>query len=254
MIRGPILTYVKRLGAAATIEDVHAVIKDAAAEELGCTHYMIFFGRLSHDAHTFPGTIFQTEPLCLHNFPPKWSELYHDQALFTIDPVFMKCMRSVMPAIWHEEESLADDTGRKFFAMAREHGLAAGITVPVHARNGGFGSLGLVFGKDDPETRHRIAAISTDVLILAFHAYTNLRRVTGSEKVSQDTLPHLTPREKEVLRWTASGKTVWEISTILTISERTAKQHLDNVFRKLEVHNKYHAVAEAVALGLTKPW
>ena len=45
----------------------------------------------------------------------------------------------------------------------------------------------------------------------------------------------LTPREAEVLLWTAQGKTNFEIATILGMSEMTAKQHLVHIFQKLGV-------------------
>ena len=55
----------------------------------------------------------------------------------------------------------------------------------------------------------------------------------------------LTPRENEVLRWVGEGKNNWEIGSILSISERTVKFHLANIFRKLDVLNRAQAVASA---------
>ncbi|MBF0622131.1 MAG: helix-turn-helix transcriptional regulator [Magnetococcales bacterium] len=60
----------------------------------------------------------------------------------------------------------------------------------------------------------------------------------------------LTPREKECLRWAAEGKSSWEIGMILTISERTAINHLQNAGRKLQATNRVQAVARAVLYKL----
>ncbi len=60
----------------------------------------------------------------------------------------------------------------------------------------------------------------------------------------------LTDREVEILRWTADGKTAWEIGSILNISERTVNFHLQNAMGKFGVHNKTHAAAKAVSYGL----
>jgi DNA-binding CsgD family transcriptional regulator len=55
----------------------------------------------------------------------------------------------------------------------------------------------------------------------------------------------LSPREREVLRWLKLGKTSWDISVILRISERTVNYHVANILRKLEVTNRLQAVSEA---------
>ncbi len=60
----------------------------------------------------------------------------------------------------------------------------------------------------------------------------------------------LTPREYEVLSWTAAGKTAWETSQILNISQRTVEFHMGNVLNKLDAVNSYQAVAIAAFHGL----
>jgi len=60
----------------------------------------------------------------------------------------------------------------------------------------------------------------------------------------------VTPREVECLKWAAEGKTEWEISEILSISEHTADKHLSNVRRKLGAANCAQAVANAIRWGL----
>lgn len=57
----------------------------------------------------------------------------------------------------------------------------------------------------------------------------------------------LSDREYEVLRWLREGKSNWEISRILQISEHTVKYHVSNLYRKLEVTNRGQAVGKAVA-------
>ncbi len=57
---------------------------------------------------------------------------------------------------------------------------------------------------------------------------------------------HLTRREKEVLFWTARGKTAWETSVILNISKTTVISHLKNSRTKLDTTNVAQTVAEAM--------
>jgi LuxR family quorum sensing-dependent transcriptional regulator len=63
-------------------------------------------------------------------------------------------------------------------------------------------------------------------------------------------LSGVTPREVECLKWAAEGKTEWEISEILSISQHTADKHLSNARRKLGAANRAQAVANAIRWGL----
>ena len=55
----------------------------------------------------------------------------------------------------------------------------------------------------------------------------------------------LTPREREVLRLLAAGKSNKEIGAALRISERTAKFHVTAILNKLGAENRAQAVAVA---------
>ena len=60
----------------------------------------------------------------------------------------------------------------------------------------------------------------------------------------------ITPREHEVLRLLATGKTNREIATMLIISEKTVERHISNIFTKLGVSNRAAATAYAYDHGL----
>lgn len=62
--------------------------------------------------------------------------------------------------------------------------------------------------------------------------------------------PALTRREREVLAWTACGKTSDEISRILDLSVSGVNFHLTNCVSKLDSCNKMAAVARATQLGI----
>lgn len=55
----------------------------------------------------------------------------------------------------------------------------------------------------------------------------------------------LTPREVEVIGMLAAGHTTPEIASRLQISTLTARNHIQNILEKLEVHSKAEAVAFA---------
>jgi DNA-binding CsgD family transcriptional regulator len=60
----------------------------------------------------------------------------------------------------------------------------------------------------------------------------------------------LTPREVEVLRLVATGRTNPEIAAGLVLSEKTVARHLSNIFSKLEVGSRTAAAAYAYEHGL----
>jgi LuxR family quorum sensing-dependent transcriptional regulator len=62
-------------------------------------------------------------------------------------------------------------------------------------------------------------------------------------EVEPKIAPSLTPREHDSLALVADGKTDWEISVILGVSEATARFHVDNARRKLGAVTRAQAVA-----------
>ncbi len=59
----------------------------------------------------------------------------------------------------------------------------------------------------------------------------------------------LTPREIEVLKWIASGKSDWQIGKILRISDKTVNFHVENMKRKCGVSTRIQVVVQAVQMG-----
>ena len=60
----------------------------------------------------------------------------------------------------------------------------------------------------------------------------------------------LSDREAEVLRLVAVGKANKEIGHALSLSEETVKAHLKNIFAKLDVADRTHAVTVAARRGI----
>jgi transcriptional regulator EpsA len=54
----------------------------------------------------------------------------------------------------------------------------------------------------------------------------------------------LSKREAEIMDWVKMGKTNAEIGSILCISSFTVKNHLQHIFKKLEVYNRMQAVSK----------
>jgi DNA-binding NarL/FixJ family response regulator len=63
----------------------------------------------------------------------------------------------------------------------------------------------------------------------------------------------LTPREVEVLRLVAQGKTNGQIAQELVVSKLTVKVHVQHIIRKLAVSDRTQAAVRAIELGLFAP-
>ncbi len=63
----------------------------------------------------------------------------------------------------------------------------------------------------------------------------------------------LSPREREVLRFIAEGRTTKEIASILGLSVKTADSHRTRLMEKLDIHDVASLTRYAVREGLVQP-
>ena len=71
-----------------------------------------------------------------------------------------------------------------------------------------------------------------------------------SPAVSRRAFPELTEREEEILSLVAQGKTNQEIAKELFVSLKTVRNHVSNIFLKLQVADRAQAVIRAREAGL----
>ncbi len=86
-----------------------------------------------------------------------------------------------------------------------------------------------------------------DIKLLMNYFHGQLLRINGVEAENEILL---SARELDCLSWTAAGKTAWEASMILGISERTVRFHLNVAREKLKCTTTTQAVAKAVSSKL----
>ena len=78
-----------------------------------------------------------------------------------------------------------------------------------------------------------------------------MRFFAGLESVtSSDVFPELTDREREILVFIADGQTNAEIADKLVISIKTVRNHVSNIFSKLQVADRAQAALRARQAGL----
>ena len=80
------------------------------------------------------------------------------------------------------------------------------------------------------------------------------KRLTASMRAPEHADPgaELTDREREILRMVAEGKANKQIAAELVISERTARTHVSNILRKLNLSSRTQAALWAVREGVAQ--
>jgi DNA-binding CsgD family transcriptional regulator len=76
------------------------------------------------------------------------------------------------------------------------------------------------------------------------------RSIGSIPDIRNDKQIKLGKRERQVLSWTSQGKTSFEISKILNLSEHTINNYVTNAANKLGTNNRVHTVCRAIMLGL----
>lgn len=161
------------------------------------------------------------------------------------------------------EANGAGDGGEVLIGWAREPtaGPAAVLANPSapadRAAVGGATVVGLRRGRTGakPVGRSRSASAAVARTALDAGELDALRRIgrlvenrlAGAEAARRPAeRPTLSRRERECLQWTAAGKTTWEISAILRISQNTIDGYIASATRKLGAVNRTQAVAVAL--------
>lgn len=75
--------------------------------------------------------------------------------------------------------------------------------------------------------------------------YVQKNEASSNGLVAADTVESdvLSEREAEIMKWVAMGKTNGEIGSILNVSSFTIKNHMQRIFKKLDVFNRAQAVS-----------
>lgn len=77
-----------------------------------------------------------------------------------------------------------------------------------------------------------------------------LKLLRNPEKVTKDIIQQeeitLSERETDVLEQLAKGLNYQQIAENLIISPSTVRKHIENIYKKLQVHNKMEAVQKAI--------
>ena len=189
----------------------------------------------------------------INSYPIDWMEYYMANNLGAEDMVMRYAATQVRPYTWQDIHKTYELTKpqRIVFSEGADAGLRSGATVPIF----GPGNAKAVFSVSNEQPQDEFDKVFLEARhplhLLATYAHEKIMAL-GLHKRDLDNI-QLTAREIDILNWVSRGKTNWEISKIINISEATVKRHIDNICAKLNVQNKTHAAASALTHGLILP-
>jgi two-component system NarL family response regulator len=116
------------------------------------------------------------------------------------------------------------------------------------------GGRGYILKDDDPETMLRAirAVAHGESLLGPAVAHKVMHQFSALPGTQAPLVDDLTPREMEVLKLIADGLSNKEIAEALVLSEKTVKNHINNIFSKLHVFDRSQAILYAIRRGLVK--
>lgn len=180
---------------------------------------------------------------------PSWYAHYQAEGHAARDPIVREMLRSTEPLFWSDlparRGALKPEEAR-VMEEARSFGLNEGLMTPLHHVDGSVSAvlmMGERMASDAPDTRAALHLLSIYYGSLA-------RKLSQSKKDAEPLKAKLSARQIECLRWAREGKSSYVIGQILSLSARTVDEHLATACKKLGVHTRMQAVAQALLLGL----
>lgn len=183
--------------------------------------------------------------ITMNSYAENWQKRYAANGYMFIDPTVKHAHQSSNPVIWTDRLFAATPD---FWEDAQSHGLRVGW---AQSSFDGFGVGGMltISRSNEKLTAVELEAKERQLRWLVQAAHIALSRLMQKKHVLQLD-EGLTPREVEVLKWTADGKTSMEIGDIMNTSMHTVNFHLRNAVKKLKAENKTAAVVQALMRGL----
>lgn len=161
----------------------------------------------------------------LHNYPEPWADYYDANALGVSDPVHRASHVTSAGFTWSRMSEMIPLTAadRRVLDLGRARGIGDGFTVPANVPGEAFGSCSFANGADRPLPKDMLPFAQ----LAGVFAFECARRLWATRKLEgQEEAPVLTDRQRDCILWAARGKSDWEISRILGVSEETVARHI----------------------------
>ncbi|HVP83125.1 MAG TPA: autoinducer binding domain-containing protein [Rhizomicrobium sp.] len=174
----------------------------------------------------------------------RWYRRYAERRYYHDDPSLKRLLSSPTPFAWSDMPlSTLTKPEQRVRLAAAETGAVNGFVVPVEGPERELYVVRMTSPEKtfDPQARQTLYTLGL--------LYSSI----GLNKFRTDKQPlrlsPLTFREAECLRWASEGKSDWDISEILGISQHTVHEHLERSKAKLKARTRTQAAVHAAVNG-----
>ena len=234
--------FIKASRGARSADDLRSLM-EPVTREMGFDYYALF-----QQVKRFSWK--KKNALALSNYPRSWLERFFHHRFHAHDPVLAASYRRGVGFLFAEVSEIVSMTERRQQVMEefRSAGLIDGFCVPAHipGETNGVCSFVVHKGKDLPLANLPMAQLVGN---FAYEAARILLR-KGEEIVrGPEERDSLTQRQLECIVLVGKGKTDWEISRVLGISEDTVTGHLNDARRRCGVSRRAELPIHALYRG-----
>ncbi|EEB83521.1 transcription regulator, LuxR family, putative [Roseobacter sp. GAI101] len=204
---------------------------------------MIAYGSVEVQTYgetTFPGIQF--------GMPTAFKESYIKEQLYLDNPLPRLAMSRPDPFYWSDAQDLDDLQPAEiaYLDKLKEAGIWPGIAFQVFGPESRNAAVGMCFEPGAPR-------LSPDALLeLQLASQCAHQRFCALTDGPKSPYARLSPRELEVLRWIAQGKSNSVMADIMGISRHTVDTITRRMFEKLEVTDRTRAAVRGISAGLLK--
>lgn len=232
-------SFVERCERSAPVAELTAAFQ-SAIQHLGFRHFACC-------SHVNPGRP-PANAVVIHNYPTDWVRSYAERNLHQRDPVFHYAERELLPFRWETPAFRAGLTSlqARLLQEAAEVGIARGYTVPIHLPWTAGALRASCSVIPDARSIDERAYRAVQVMAVYLYASAEPRRVSSPRERERRNGPMLSARESQCLELAAEGKSDWDISQLLKISEHTVHKHVEAAKHRLGVSTRIQAIVWAV--------
>jgi DNA-binding NarL/FixJ family response regulator len=108
----------------------------------------------------------------------------------------------------------------------------------------------LLKGADQDDIARAVAAVARGEAIFGPSVARRIMEFFAAPRLAAPTFPALTAREHEVLDLIAAGRSNPDIARALVLSSKTVRNHVSNIFAKLQVADRAEAIVRAREAGM----
>lgn len=186
------------------------------------------------------------EGMVLNTRPQEYVDRYIQKNYVMHDPVVTHLRNTLHPFSWGDVRSQRhlSKSERSIMDEARDFGARDGFIIPIVTLSGSvslFSPCGL-----EPNLSPRARAAME---IIGMYGFNALKRASTNHEELNAPSRSLTPREREIMQWVASGKSDDEIADLLSLRRPTVTWHVENAKRKLNALRRSHAIVQAIRAG-----